>query len=279
MPPTITHAAAPAYYSRQNSSSFQAGNLPEIRTRSVSRVRALRMSAAVGIALILLAAGPVASAEPVQAGIPKSTTRTHPFAEFITEAAQRFAIPASWIRAVMQAESFGDARALSPKGAMGLMQIMPATWSVLRARYGLGSDPYDPHDNILAGAAYLRELHDRYGQEGFLAAYNAGPARYEVHLATGRPLPPETQAYVAGLASPISDGSLDGAVPVAPRLPSWAGAPLFAPHEAVALSQAAPSSDPRPTHTSPDAHVQDWTALAPQSGSMFVRITSRTANP
>ena len=72
---------------------------------------------------------------------------------------------------------------------MGLMQIMPRTWAELRARYGLGADPYDPHDNILAGAAYIRELHDRYGAPGFLAAYNAGPGRYERHLATGRPLP------------------------------------------------------------------------------------------
>jgi soluble lytic murein transglycosylase-like protein len=67
-------------------------------------------------------------------------------------------IPASWIRAVLQAESGGAARALSPKGAMGLMQIMPETWATLRLRYGLGADPFDPHDNILAGAAYLREL-------------------------------------------------------------------------------------------------------------------------
>ena len=75
----------------------------------------------------------------------------------------------------MRVESLGDPLALSPKGAMGLMQIMPDTWSELRSRYGLGADPYDPHDNIIAGAAYLRELHDRYGERGFLAAYNAGP--------------------------------------------------------------------------------------------------------
>ena len=74
-------------------------------------------------------------------------------------------------------ESFGDVHAISPKGAMGLMQIMPATWAGLRPRYGLGADPYDAHDNIIAGAAYLRELQDRYGAPGFLAAYNAGPAR------------------------------------------------------------------------------------------------------
>ena len=122
----------------------------------------------------------------------------------------------------------GDVRALSPKGAMGLMQIMPQTWAGLRLRYGLGADPYDPHDNILAGAAYLRELHDRYGAPGFLAAYNAGPARYEDHLATGRPLPAETRAYLAVLAPLIGGGSIDGAMVVAAVARSWTEAPLFA---------------------------------------------------
>ena len=83
------------------------------------------------------------------------------------------------------------------------MQIMPKTWAELRARHRLGADPYDPQDNILAGTAYIRELYDRYGAPGFLAAYNAGPGRYERHLATGRPLPAETQAYVATLAPMI----------------------------------------------------------------------------
>ncbi|WP_163333825.1 lytic transglycosylase domain-containing protein, partial [Klebsiella aerogenes] len=60
--------------------------------------------------------------------------------------------------------------------------------------------PYDPHDNILAGTAYLRELLDRYGSPGVFAAYNAGPSRYEEHLAGGS-LPDETRAYVAKLAN------------------------------------------------------------------------------
>ena len=83
------------------------------------------------------------------------------YAAYIAEAAQRFGFPARWILAVMRRESAGDVRAVSEKGAMGLMQIMPDTWDELRARYGLGRDPFDPRDNILAGAAYLRELHDR----------------------------------------------------------------------------------------------------------------------
>lgn len=99
----------------------------------------------------------------------------------------------SWIRAVIHFESGGRAAAVSPKAAIGRMQIMPQTYAGLRARYHLGANPYDPTDNILAGAAYLREMHDRFGSPGFLAAYNAGPARYDEHLATGRALPIETQ--------------------------------------------------------------------------------------
>lgn len=80
------------------------------------------------------------------------------------------------------------------------MQIMPATWAELRERYNLGNDPYDPHDNILAGTAYLRELLDPYGSPGVFAAYNAGPSRYEEYLAGGS-LPDETRGYVAKLAN------------------------------------------------------------------------------
>jgi hypothetical protein len=90
-------------------------------------------------------------------------------------------------------------RVRSRKGAMELMQIMPQTWSDLRARYDLGAKPYDPRDNILAGAAYISELYQRFGAPGFIAAYNAGPGRYENHLATDRPLPDETKEYVARL--------------------------------------------------------------------------------
>ncbi|MFT9382885.1 lytic transglycosylase domain-containing protein [Gluconobacter sp. P5B12] len=149
-----------------------------------------------------------------------------PYAAEIAEAARRFDIPTIWIRAVMGAESAGDPGAVSSAGAMGLMQIMPGTWADLRLRYHLGRDPYDPRDNILAGAAYLRELHDRYGSPGFLAAYNAGPARYEASLA-GRPLPLETRAYVAAVA-PIIGGGGDAPVMIAAadRF-AWTRAPLF----------------------------------------------------
>nr|WP_218823645.1 lytic transglycosylase domain-containing protein [Inquilinus limosus] len=122
-----------------------------------------------------------------------------PWSANIAEASQRFGVPEPWIRAVMRVESGGNPRAVSPKGAMGLMQIMPETWAGLRDRYGLGADPYDPRDNILAGAAYLREMHDRYGYPGLFAAYNAGPRRLDEHLSGGRSLPAETRAYLAAL--------------------------------------------------------------------------------
>ena len=85
----------------------------------------------------------------------------------------------------------------SGAGAMGLMQVMPATYDELRDRYQLGDDPFDPHDNILAGVAYMREMYELYGTPGFLAAYNAGPARLDDYLANTRPLPDETRRYVA----------------------------------------------------------------------------------
>ena len=111
---------------------------------------------------------------------------------------------------------------------MGLMQLMPETWAALRARYGLGRDAFDPHDNILAGAAFLREMHDRYGSPGFLAAYNAGPGRYEDYRDRHRPLPPETIAYVAALVPFVGDGAIDGPVLVVASDPSsWTQAPLF----------------------------------------------------
>lgn len=130
-----------------------------------------------------------------------------PHAGFVAEAAMRFAIPQTWIWAVMRTESAFEVRAVSSAGAIGLMQVMPKTYAELRMRYGLGADPFDPRDNILAGAAYLREMHDRYGSPGFLAAYNAGPARYEAYLA-GRALPAETRAYVAALAPQLGGGSM-----------------------------------------------------------------------
>ncbi|WP_027571467.1 lytic transglycosylase domain-containing protein [Bradyrhizobium sp. WSM1743] len=159
-----------------------------------------RVCAVVPLMLLLTTFDSAALAQSGSAAQPAISQTAHAFAGFIDEASQRFAIAPNWIRSVQSIESAGDVHARSPKGAMGLMQIMPATWAKLRERYNLGNDPYDPHDNILAGTAYLRELLDRYGVPGAFAAYNAGPSRYEDHLAGGS-LPDETRAYVAKLAS------------------------------------------------------------------------------
>jgi soluble lytic murein transglycosylase-like protein len=153
-------------------------------TRSVAMPQCWRRARSllwVSVAAVLLIERGIAHAEPVATEQHSVATTADPIAAIIAEASQRFTIPASWIHAVMQVESFGDVRVLSPKGAMGLMQIMPEAWAALRSRYRLGADPYDAHDNILddahdnvlAGAAHLRELLDRYGSPGFLAAYNA----------------------------------------------------------------------------------------------------------
>ncbi|API61119.1 lytic transglycosylase [Tardibacter chloracetimidivorans] len=119
----------------------------------------------------------------------------------IEEASTRFGIPTSWIERVMRAESRGyttlNGRPIrSRAGAMGLMQLMPATWTDMRARLGLGSNPDDPRDNILAGTFFLRLMYDRFGYPGLFGAYNAGPGAYAAFLAGRRHLPGETVAYL-----------------------------------------------------------------------------------
>lgn len=131
---------------------------------------------------------------------------------YIVEASDRFGVPADWIRRVMRAESGGRTllagRPITSRaGAMGLMQLMPGTWRDMRVAHGLGADPHDPRDNILAGTAYLRVMYDRFGYPGLFAAYNAGPARYAEHLATGRRLPAETVAYAVAVGGSPPDRS------------------------------------------------------------------------
>ena len=132
-------------------------------------------------------------------------TRWRPFVE---EASTRFGIPTRWIEQVMRAESGGRPSLnghpiRSPKGAMGLMQLMPKTWDEMPKKLGLGSNPGNPRDNILAGTFYLRLMYDRFGYPGLFAAYNAGPERYAEHL-RGRPLPAETVAYLSGMGGKMA---------------------------------------------------------------------------
>jgi hypothetical protein len=222
----------------------------------------------------LLIVGPFTGVALAQKAPDARLRSDHTIADYIAEAARRFGVPIAWIRAVMDAESAGDVHAVSRNGAMGLMQIMPNTWSELRMRYGLGRDPFDPRDNILAGAAYLREMHDRYGSPGFLAAYNAGPQRYDEYLAGVRALPAETRAYVALLAPLVGGEPLERATAIAPDPLAWTRSPLFVVH-ANDGANAGPSQDQRVSGNNATApRARDAAALSPRSSGLFVAQAS-----
>jgi hypothetical protein len=226
--------------------------------------RSLRALVPLFVALALSNATALAETQPAE---PTSSYRSgHPFAEFVRDASHRFGIPVHWIRAVIDVESARDARARSPKGAMGLMQIMPETWSELRLRYVLGNDPYDARDNILAGTAYLRELHGRYGSPGFLAAYNVGPARYEEHLA-GRPLPVETMAYLDKLG-PLVGRDISGSKAVADLQPSAAALFVVRSESSKTAARLQPERPPNRAPTAASGH--DISAIVPQATGLFV---------
>jgi hypothetical protein len=152
-----------------------------------------------------------------------------PWGPYIHEAANRFSVPERWVRAVMHQESGGQAYLngqpiTSDAGAAGLMQVMPATYAELRDRYNLGNDPYNPHDNIMAGTAYIREMYDKYGSPAFLAAYNAGPQRVDDYMAGRSGLPNETVNYLAAITPHLGND-----VPMSGPLAVYAdagGAPL-----------------------------------------------------
>lgn len=238
--------------------SETAGRVPLAR-----RLRALLLSG-------LLVGGPFTGAALAQNATTARVQQARPIADYVAAAARRFGVPIAWIRLVLDAESAGDMRAVSRAGAMGLMQIMPNTWSELRARYGLGRDPFDPHDNILAGTAYLRELYDRYGSPGFLAAYNAGPQRYEEYLAGVRALPAETRAYVAVLAPLIGGEPLDDAATLAPDPLAWTRSPLFVVRANGGTNAAPPQEKRAPGDNATTPRARDTAALSPRSSSLFV---------
>ena len=135
----------------------------------------------------------------------RPSTNAAPYADIIREHAGRHGLSADLVSAVIQVESAFNPRALSPKGAMGLMQLMPST----ATEYGV-QHPFDPEENIGAGVAYLRRLMDRYDGrvELALAAYNAGPGAVDKY---GETVPPyqETRNYVRKIKSvtPISLGA------------------------------------------------------------------------
>ena len=174
----------------------------------------------------------------------------------IAEASARFGVPVAWIERVMRAESgghtmLGGRPITSRAGAMGLMQLMPATWAAMRAAHDLGGNPHDPHDNILAGTAYLRAMFDRFGYPGLFAAYNAGPGRYAAHIATGRALPTETRAYLAQVSG-------------MPSGPSPARSQQQPPALFVALRTSNVSGNPTPSRVSDEAPDTLFAVRAPR---------------
>lgn len=166
------------------------------------------------VVAIATSASPSRGAAPEQA-IPNRC------AMYVPEAARRSGLSEDVVTRVMLAESGGKSRIVSVKGAIGCMQIMPATWAYLTARYNLGADPFDARMNMIGGAMYLAELAARYGWPGALAAYNAGPGRYQRYVRGGAPLPAETIAYTARL------GRNAEGPPAAASTPRWQEARLF----------------------------------------------------
>ena len=228
----------------------------------------LRLFAAVALSLAAFSAGAQTVANPIVPKRAGNLSIAHSYAVQVGEAARRFGIPEAWIWAVIRVESGGNPRAVSRAGAMGLMQLMPATWATLRARLELGNDPFDVRDNILAGAFYLRAMHDRYGNPAaMLAAYNAGPSRYDDYLTRSRPLPAETRAYLTGLAPTIDGAELQAHVDAASSDPSaWRRSAIF-PQVGAAATPPGPTQPDRISGT-------DQVAGLPPANPLFVRPAS-----
>ncbi len=216
-----------------------------------------------------------------------------PWGPYIAEASGKFDVPERWVREVMRQESGGNLYGrggnliTSGAGAMGLMQVMPATYDEIRARYTeLGDDPYDPHNNILAGTAYIREMYDIYGSPGFLAAYNAGPGRLDDYLTRNRTLPEETRRYVASIGPRISGSEprtpspgqqyAMNAVPFSiPDGTRYASSSRYsAPVTGAPVSGPVIKLNPQPAYT--PAPVQVATAAAPsRSGSPYIVLRAQ----
>jgi hypothetical protein len=201
-----------------------------------------------------------------------------PWGPYIVEASHRYDVPETWIREVMRVESGGRPMALSHAGAMGLMQVMPATYGELAARHGLGPDPYYPRDNILAGTAYLREMYDRFGNPAFLAAYNGGPGTLDGYLAGRRGLPDETRRYVAMIAPRIAGthpaNRADRQVYAAAALPTNIP-PGRRPAGRAAPTQLAAYTPPRPPAAPPTTRVAAAPVTAPVREPVAAAVTAR----
>ena len=140
---------------------------------------------------------------PADVAVPLETTRQKTPEELADAAADRYSLPRSLVRSVMLTESANQAGAISPKGAIGLMQLMPQTAAEL------GVDPHDPVQNVDAGARYLRSLLEKYhgGLWHALAAYNAGPGAVDKY----RGVPPyrETIQYIKRVQSKMEMAGIE----------------------------------------------------------------------
>jgi hypothetical protein len=204
--------SAPQNFKKLLVTGLMLGGMAFLLQNRPVQMEALKLTAPVRIAIID-ASGPPA---PPPVFNPDSGISAHDlmarWEPLIVDAAKRYNIPAAWIRNVMRSESGGRTflkgqPITSRAGAVGLMQVEPETYAQMAAQNRLGEDPFDPQDNIYAGAAYLRWLHGKYGFPAMFAAYNTGPGHLEDHLHHGAPLPAETRAYVAGITRALGQGA------------------------------------------------------------------------
>ncbi|MDD5452523.1 MAG: lytic transglycosylase domain-containing protein [Desulfovibrionales bacterium] len=131
----------------------------------------------------------------LDAGVSNNLQGGQDIEHIVTEASRKYGVEPALIKSVIAVESNGDPQALSPAGARGLMQLMPAT----AAELGV-TDPFDPAQNVMAGTRYLRQLMDRYQGDVklALAAYNWGMGNLEKRPEA---LPKETREYIARVES------------------------------------------------------------------------------
>ena len=253
----------------RRSERFRAARWPQTGGRFSAVWRDLwrqGLNAVLGaMATFALAAGPA-----IAGGQPLCTTPTPQGVDgFTVAAATRFGLPTDWIKAVMAIESAGQICAVSPKGALGLMQIMPHTYAALRRQYSLGPNPFDARDNIIAGAGYLRALYDQFGLEGALTAYNAGPRRWLDHRLKGQELPKETEAYLTKLRGVLRDINepLDERAPNSLFVLGPSGALLAGRRD------VAPVGDGKAPISAPRSHV----GLEPAATGLFVSTSAQTS--
>jgi len=242
-----------------------------VKTRAAITRAAITRAAAAGLVFAWGYSATTLQAQLASQSQPVSVEKPSELQQAINEASARFNLPERWIVEVIRAESNGNARAVSHAGAQGLMQIMPGTWRYLRTRLSIGTNPFAVRDNVMAGSAYLRELYDRFGFPGCLAAYNAGPGRYQSYIDGRRGLPRETVNYVRIITSrlgrkslPVTGGKQN---PNKKAAVSPAASSLFVRKPGAAEKQAEGQSE------------RSKPASSLQSDNLFVRSSKEGPNP